>query len=197
MNNFRHDKKEIDALIHERIYSNHLHAVTDLDIARAISSALTNNEPAFKEGKPSKQFYIWNNNKHKVEYEGSKYNYGGKTGNDGYGLWFWHNRFHTSYQNDIEAHVKDWKVPVPFYSSDIALAMTVAEKVALFDTIMLEKTKGEKVWHAVRKPTPNNMRLEHVSMGYTASEAIARACLVISANSDQEPKKLQYSYSGI
>lgn len=193
-----HSLTGIDVLIHELIYSTPLHVITDGDIARAVSSGMKSNEPALKEGKPSKQLYIWNGNNHEVEYEGSKYNYGGNTGNDGYGLWFWYNRFNKSYQQDIENHVKNWKRPVPKYSSDIALAMAVAEKVALFDTIMLEKVEGKNVWHAVRKPTPNNLRLERLSMGLTAAEAIARACLILKAQKDEQSSKSdQYSFSGL
>ena len=197
----RNNLEEIDSLIHERIYSTPLHAVTDEDIARAVSSAMRSNEPAFKEGKPSKQLYIWNGNNHEVEYEGSKYNYGGNTGNDGYGLWFWYNRLHKSYQHDIETHVKNWKRPVPKYSSDFSLAMSAAEKVSLFDTIILAKDQENWItfeasvsgWNETKfhkfYSSGFDIKVKAFSSGFTAAEAVARACLVLKAKENEQSSR--------
>jgi len=194
----KNNLEEINAYIHERIYLKPICATSDEDIAIAVFNGLRDSNPSFKENVLSKQLYIWNCNSYTVEYTGTKYNYGGNTGNNGYGLWFWHNRFNQPYQHDIEEHVRKWKRPVPKYSSDISLAMAVAEKMELFDTIILDKTKGENTWFTFRKLDSKNQKYNPVSMGYTAAEAIARACLVLKAEKDEQSSRSdQYDFSGI
>lgn len=91
---------------------------------------------------------------------------------------------------------------IPRYSSDLALAMSAAEKVSLFDTIILEKAseryEDKDTWNTIRKPTPDNPRLEAVSMGFTPAEAIARGCLVLKAQKNEQSNRTdQHSFGSL
>lgn len=104
---------------------------------------------------------------------------------------------------------KNWKGLVPKYSSDLSLAMSIAEKVGLFDTIMLAKD-GEN-WVTLHSPTQYTDEVEYqkiyssglgvvvvaFSSGFTAAEAIARACLVLKAKENEQSSRSDQQSVGV
>jgi len=111
------------------------------------------------------------------------------------------------YEIDALIHDRIFRLPtqdkenIPKYSSDLALAMFVAEKVRLFDTIMLAKD-GES-WLTLQSPTEItdedqyqklfssglDLRVVAFSSGFTVAEAVARACLVLKAKENEQSSR--------
>jgi hypothetical protein len=91
----------------------------------------------------------------------------------------------------------DWKIGVPPFSSKIEYSWAVAEKVNLFDTIIVAK-KGLE-WWAFRKGTEQPtlfgeglekeidlLGLKPVAMGLSFEEVVCRASLVLASDKKNE-----------
>ena len=103
---------------------------------------------------------------------------------------------------------KNWNGLIPKYSSDFSLAMSAAEKVDLFSTIMLAKD-GEN-WMTLHSPTQyTEVEYQKIyssglgvvvvafSSGFTAAEAIARACLVLKAKENKQSSRSDQQSVGV
>lgn len=198
------NNKELNILVAKNIAGINIDVITDLDIADAVYSAMISSEPVLKDScDMSFDFYADAHKIHKIRIQGSKYNYGGKTGNAGYGLWLWHSRFGKEYQDDMEKHVARWQRPVPDFCTNLELAWSIGEKVELFDQHVMLKSQhdGEPFWFVYK--TAYNADVSEfdtnkpIAMGRTPAEVICRASLVVKAEQiEQASRSNQHGYSG-
>jgi hypothetical protein len=204
-NNSEKSLKDLDTCIAEKIYGILPFATSDAEIGAAVFSALRSTYPV-ADRNLIRQLYIWNQKEYEVSCEGSKLNYGKALGNDGYGLWFWHNRFGKDWQSDIEEHVKNWRKPSDPYSSYENLAFAVAEKVGLLKNFVLIKESVNK-WTVLSRDgvslaslNASTAKVESVNLGTlkplasgkTVAEAICRASLVVVfQKSEAEQRRMQ------
>ena len=121
------DLRELNVLVAVEVMKLCLTAETSIEIGQAVTDAFRSNSP--KNNGSSEMGYRWNGTEYTILNYGSKWNYGGAQGNDGYGLWCWENRMGQEWQNDIEAHVKAWRKPTRPYSSNLEAAWEVFNKM--------------------------------------------------------------------
>lgn len=119
--------KDLDAAVAERVVGINPRAETPAEIGEAVFSAMWSSFPQGKDGTVQK--YTFNGTEYAVSMIGSKFNYGGAHGNDGYGLWVWEDRHGREYQADIEAHVAQWRKRPAAYSTDLLVAWRVVDKM--------------------------------------------------------------------
>jgi len=113
----------------------------------------------------------------------------------------------TTYKQD--ASVRDWQGLIPKYSSDFSLAMSVAEKVGLFDTIMLAKDRENWITLEASVSSLNetqsqkfyssglDIKAKAFSSGFTAAEAVARACLVLKVKENEQSSRSDQQSLGV
>lgn len=121
------DLRALDVLVAEHVFGIDLRAVTPTDIGKAVLTGMTSNIP--KGGYDVMSFDWGAADDFELTYQGSKFNYGGADGNDGYGLWFWEQREGMDWQPFIEAHVAKWRRPVKHYTSTWDAAGQVVERM--------------------------------------------------------------------
>jgi hypothetical protein len=126
-------QRELDALVAEKVMGQSLVADTPQKIGRAVMACMGASSPRgyvqeccffFDSGR------IWEGQEYRLQTDGqSKFNYGGADGNGGYGLYFWDQRKGSFYEQAIEQHVARWRDKPSPYSTDIAAAWKVVEKM--------------------------------------------------------------------
>lgn len=104
---------------------------------------------------------------------------------------------------------QNWRGLVPKYSSDFSLAMSAAKKVGLFDTIML--AKDQENWITLKASISNlneiqlqklyssglDIKAKAFSSGFTAAEAVARACLVLKVKENEQSSRSDQQSVGV
>jgi hypothetical protein len=90
----------------------------------------------------------------------------------------------------------------PPYSSDIEEAWKVAEKVKLFESIIIVKVRNSVAWIAYRKGIEQPLlfgeeerrevdflNMKEIALGYSFPETICRASLVLKGESNERTKR--------
>jgi hypothetical protein len=118
------DDRLLNAQVAEVVFGESLRADTEARLGKAAMSGFSFSSPVDR-NRTGYGFY-WNGRRYEFQLDRSCFNYGGAHGNDGYGLYFWHDRHGQPYQADIEAHVAAWReTPYPYGSSWDGMAKVI------------------------------------------------------------------------
>ena len=170
---------DLDYEVAEKICNIDFKAVSEKDIADAVMSAFVS-----KHHDDAKNCWIytfcWNKINHEIPWIPIKHI------DFAYNIYL--ERSGTSYQNDIEAFIESYRKKVPAYSQKISLACEIAEKVNLFEHIVIVRKRQSKVWdaylrgleiqHAERRQT-DFLEQIHLFSAESMAEIICKAALYL------------------
>lgn len=183
--------KQLVKSVNEKIYGLYEKCLTDHDLAKIIDS--TRKEICW-------DFFIvyeFNKKNYTFPYDYKKDSYNGLNDYEAIALSLWHNRFLKNYQSDIEETVKNAISVDQKNLSNLEFAWQTAEKVKLFDAIIM--LKKDKNWLALEKgyeqphliKTSKNRRLDlldliPIAKGSDFAEVVLKACLYIKEKQNEQ-----------
>lgn len=133
---------DIDYLIAEKVYNIDCKPKGEIEIADAITSSFVDKFYDF-----DKNCWIytfrWNGNDYSLPWTPMKH--------IDFAYHIYATRDGKEYANDIEMYISNYRKPVSPYSTFIALAYDAAEKVNLFERIIVVKEKNSNSWSAFQR----------------------------------------------